>query len=144
MLEMIGVRFTATEVLVINDGVPEGLDVGLDIEKVTKHNGDTVSLVFNYYVGYRPDIATVKLRGIAFCGDSAQNIKKLLSYWEKKKEIPQDMGANAMNMINANAAVAALVITRPFNLMPHYLPPPVFGPAPPPAKKEKKKRKKKK
>jgi hypothetical protein len=146
MLELIGMRFTATEVLIVSEGVPEGIEVGVDVEKVTKHEENAISLVFNYYIGYRPDVASVKLRGIAFCQDSPQNIKKIISQWKKKKEITPELGANAINMINANAAVNALLITRPFNLMPHYLPPPVFAGTgqPPPTEKKKKKSKKKK
>ncbi len=145
MLELVGMRFTATEVLIISEGIPEGLDVGIDVEKVTKHDDTTISIVFNYYIGYMPDVASVKLRGIAFCRDSNQNIKKVITAWGKKKEIPSELGANAINMINANSAVNALMITRPFNLMPHYLPPPVFGTPEQPARPEKKgKRKKKK
>jgi len=138
MLELIGMRFTAAEVVVIGEGIPERLDTGIDIEKVTKHDDNTVSLVFNYYIGYAPDVASVKLRGIAFCGDDAKNIKRLLEHWGKKKEIPSDLAANAINTINANAAVSALLITRPFNLLPHYLPPPVFVPAAPPPMPQKK------
>lgn len=142
MLELIGMRFTAAEIVVVGEGIPERLDTGIDIEKVTKHDDNTISLVFDYYIGYAPDVASVKLRGIAFCGDDPKNVKKLLDSWGKKKEIPSELAANAINMINANAAVSALIITRPFNLMPHYLPPPVFVPTMPEMPKEKKKAKK--
>lgn len=147
MLEMLGMRLTAAEIRVITEGVTESFDIGLNVEKVTKHDDSNVSLVFTYLVSYLPDVASVKVRGIAFCRDTPQNIKKLMEVWEKKKELPPDLSASAINMINANVAMTTLLLTRPFNLIPHFMPPPVFVPSgekAPGAKPKKKAAKKKK
>ncbi len=147
MLELLGLRLTASEIYVITDEITQSFDVNLNIEQVTKHDDENVSLVFTYLIKYLPDVASVKLRGIAYCRDKPQNVKSLMGVWEKKKEVPPEMGAEAVNMINANVSITALMLTRPFNLLPHFMPPPIFVPsmgAPARAMKKKTAKKKKK
>ncbi len=132
MLEVLGMKLTEAHVGVVNEGVPGELKVNLGIDKITKHDDSNVVLEFSYNVQYLPDLAVVDVKGIAFCRDTPANIKKLLDSWRNKKELQADLGGAAINMINANAAINTLFLIRPFNLVPHFMPPPVFGGAPPP------------
>ena len=43
--------------------------------------------------------------------------------YKKKKEIPLQLISTAANMINANLGIQAILITRPFQLMPPFMPP---------------------
>ena len=126
MLEILGMRFTAAEVVVVTENPTQSVEVGLKIENIMKHDDATVSIVFAYHLNYLPDVASVRLKGIAFCTDTPQNVKHLVEAWEKKKEVPPELCASAINMINANASVTALFLTRPFGLVPHLMPPPLF------------------
>ncbi len=144
MLEVLGIRLTEGNVRIVTENMVGRLDVNLNIEKVTKHDDQNVSLVFTYIVNYLPDVATVSVRGIAFCRANPAEIKTVMECWEKKKEVPSDICANAINMINANAAVNALLLTRPFGLMPHYMPPPAYIPEMAELQKHRAKPKKKK
>jgi len=148
MLEIVGMRFTAAEIIVVNENPVPTFEVGLNIDNVTKHDDRTVSIVFTYHLGYLPDVASVKVRGIAFCVDEPENIKRFVGEWEKKKEVLPELCANAINIINANTAVTALFLTRPFGLPPHLVPPPLIVPTGgeniPPKKIEEKKGKKRK
>lgn len=128
MLDILAMRFTAAEVLVVTENPTQSFEVGLNVEKITKHEDATVSLVFTYHLNYLPDVASIRLKGIAFCTDTPQNVKHLVERWEKKKEVPPELCASAINMINANASVTALFLTRPFGLVPHLMPPPLFMP----------------
>lgn len=126
MLEVLGMKLTEAHVGVMNEGVPEELKVNFGIDKVTKHDESNVILEFSYNVQYMPDQAVVNVKGVAFARDTPSNIKKLLDSWRSKKEVPSELAGAAINMINANAAINTLFLIRPFNLVPHFMPPPIF------------------
>lgn len=144
MLEVLGMQLTEANVKIMNEGIPEELKVNLNIDRVTKHDDSNVVLEFSYQVEYAPALAAVFVRGIAFCRDTPQNIKKTLEAWRSKKGIPPELGGAALNMINANVAVNTIFLIRPFNLVPHFMPPPVYEGAPVPKSTGKPKPKKKK
>ena len=144
MLEVLGIRLTEAHIGIMNEGPPTELGVDLSIERVTKVDESDVTLEFIYSVQYQPNLAVVNVRGVAFCRDSPANIKKLLESWRKKKELPGEIAGPAINMINANVGVNSLLLMRPFDLAPHFMPPPIFAPGKmPKAKPEKKSTKKK-
>ena len=132
MLEVLGMKLTEADVRMVNEGVPAELKVNLSIDNITKHDEFNVVLSYTYVVNYLPDMAVVTVRGIAFCRDTKENISTLLEAWRKKREIPENLGGAAVNMINANTAVNTLFLIRPFNLVPHFMPPPVYVEGPPP------------
>lgn len=123
MLEVMQILFNGAEIKKLNDGVPNGVDVKIDIEKITTETPDSIYLDFVYSINYKPTVATVKISGQAFCRDLPDNIKKLQVEFKKKKELPPEYGANAVNMINANAGMNCIFLIRPFNLLPPFMPP---------------------
>lgn len=135
MLEVMQIIFNGAEVKKVQDGIPNGVDVKVDVDKVTQSTPDSVYLDFVYSVSYKPSVATVKISGQAFCRDSPDNIKKLLADFKKKKELPLEFGAAAINMINANAGMNSIFVIRPFNLLPPFMPP-IMVTEPAPSKKK--------
>lgn len=123
MLEVMQILFNGAEVKKLEDDVPNGVDVKVDIENITSKTPDAVYLDFVYLINYKPKVATVRITGQAFCRDSPDNVKKLLAEFKKKKELPLEFGAAAVNMINANAGMNCIFLIRPFNLLPPFMPP---------------------
>jgi len=144
VLEVLGIRLTEAHIGIMNEGAPAELGVDLSIERITKVDESDVTLEFNYSVQYQPNLAVVNIRGIAFCRDTVANIKKLLETWRKKKEVSGEIAGPAINMINANVGVNSLFLMRPFDLAPHFMPPPIFAQGKAPVKKKEKKIAKKK
>jgi hypothetical protein len=123
MLEVMQILFNGAEVKKTGENLPNGVDVKVDVEKITPDTPDSVYLDFVYSISYKPSVATVKIMGQAFCRDSPDNIKKLLADFKKKKELPVEFGAAAINMINANAGMNSIFLIRSFNLLPPFMPP---------------------
>lgn len=134
MLEVLGIRLTEAHIGVMQEGFPTELKVDLSVDRVTKHDDGSITLEFTYNIQYMPGLAVVNVRGVAFCRDNPENIKKVLDAWRNKKELPTEIAGPAINMINANVGVNSLFLLRPFELSPHFMPPPIFvskGGAPP-------------
>ncbi len=123
MLEVMQVLFNGAEVKKLEDGIPNGVDVKIDVEKVDQKAPDAVMLDFVYSINYKPKVATVRINGQAFCRDTPENVKKMLAEFKKKKEMPIEFGAAAINTINATAGMNCVFIIRPFNLLPPFMPP---------------------
>ncbi len=123
MLEVLQILFNGAEVKKVEDQVPNGVDVRVDIEKMTPDTQDSVMLDFTYSIDYKPNVATVRITGQAFCRDTPDNVKKAMAEFKKKKELPPEYGAAVINMINANAGMNSIFIVRPFNLLPPFMPP---------------------
>lgn len=123
MLEIMQILFNGAEVKKLKDGLPSGVDVKIDVEKITAREPDAVMLEFTYSVNYKPGVGEVKIMGEAFCRDTPDNIKRLTDEFKKKKEVPADLGAAAINMINANCGMNSIFLIRPFNLLPPFMPP---------------------
>lgn len=126
------------EVKKLSNDVPKEVQVNLDVEKMTARTPDTLLLEFVYSIEYKPNVGMMKFMGEALCRDSPENVKKVLAEFKKKKSIPYELGANAINMINANVGMNSIFVLRPFGLIPHFMPPPISLP-PLPEQKEKKK-----
>ena len=139
MLEVVEIALLGGEVKKPQRAVPKSVDTMVKIDKITKKGDNSVILDFTYSIDYRPKVAKVKITGQAFCRDTPANIKKMISEHKKKKTIPNEIGATAINMINANAGLNAVFLIRPFNLLPPFMPPMIV-----PEVKEEKKRKSRK
>ncbi len=124
MLEALQILFKGAEVKKLGDQIPNGVDVRVDIDKMTQDDTpDTVVLDFTYSITYKPNVASVRITGQAFCRDIPDNVKKALAEFKKKKELPPELGAAVINMINANAGMNSIFLVRPFNLLPPFMPP---------------------
>jgi hypothetical protein len=135
MLELVQMALNSGEVKKITNGVPKEVQVNLDIDKMTTQTPDTLLLEFTYTIDYKPGVGIMKFTGEALCRDSPDNVKKILAEYKKKKMIPYELGANAVNMINANVGMNSIFVLRPFGLIPHFMPPPISVPPRPEEKK---------
>ncbi len=138
MLEVLGLIFRGGEVSRPKEGVPQGIDVNVNIEKITQKQPDGVVLEFTYAIDYKPDLGSLRISGEAFCRDRPDNIRKMLVEYKKKKIIPMEYGAAAINMINANAGMNSIFMLRPFNMLPPFMPPLIATEAKVTKEKEKK------
>ena len=127
MLEVLQILFNGAEVKKIKDNIPTGLEVNVAVEKVTSDSPTNIVLDFVYSVTYKPGVASVKIMGQAYCRDTPENIKKVLTEHKKKKPLPPELVGAALNMINANAGMNSVFLVRPFNMLPPYMPPPLVG-----------------
>ncbi|MEW6035268.1 MAG: hypothetical protein AB1529_01530 [Candidatus Micrarchaeota archaeon] len=123
MLEVMGLTFRGGEVKKQKDGVPSGVEVNVNIEKITQKTPEAVLMEWSYTVDYKPDVGSVKIMGEAYCRDTPDNIKRMLADFKKKKSMSMEFGATAINMINANAGMNSIFLVRPFNLLPPFMPP---------------------
>lgn len=122
-MQVIELMLTGAEVKRSRSHVPTKIAVNINIEKLTPRDANTVVADFTYAISYLPDVATVKVFGMAHCKDTAENIKKVLAEHKKTKVVPMDLGATLLNMVNANAGLNSIFLIRPFNLLPPFMPP---------------------
>jgi hypothetical protein len=128
MLEMMQLMLNGVEVKKSSNDVPKQVQVNLDIDKLTVKTPDTLLVEFTYKIEYNPGVGILRFTGEALCRDSPENVKKILAEYKKRKIIPYELGANAVNMINANVGMNAIFVLRPFGLIPHFMPPPILVP----------------
>ncbi len=130
MLSVMSLVLTGAEVKKNADKVPVTVGFRIDITKMAKKAADMVVLDFDYIVDYQPKIAHVKVSGYVECADTPANIRKVLSDYKKDKKMSVELTSNALNMINADVGLNMIFLIRPFNLLPHFMPPRIYGPAP--------------
>ncbi len=123
MLEVVELELTGAEVKRIKRNVPKKVDVNVNIDKITRKAPNAVVLDFTYAVDYKPQVAKLQICGVAYCRDTPTNIKRLFAEYKKRKMVPLELGAGAVNMINANAGLNSVFLVRPFNLLPSFMPP---------------------
>src|SRR4030042_3943969 len=116
MLEVVSLNFTGADVRKDREGVPEGIEVSVTVDSITKQGDEELIGDWTYVVDYKPDIGVVRLTGDALCRDTPANIDKVMKAFEKDKEFPAELGVDVLNMINANASINCIFIIRPFNL----------------------------
>jgi hypothetical protein len=129
MLEMVEFVLTGAEVRKASPAVPKNVTVSVNVDRLSPKTTDTVILSFTYAVDYAPSIASLRISGEALCRDTPDNIRKMLADFKKKKALAAEFGQNVINMINASAGMNSVFITRPFNLLPPFMPPPIAGTA---------------
>lgn len=143
MLEVINLVLTKGEVKREKHNVPEFVEVDVRIDDIVQKEQDVAVLDFTYIVDYRPDVASLKISGKAYCRDTPDNILKAIAEHKKNKVLPAEYSLRVVNMINANVGINSILLIRPFNLLPPFMPP-LIGPAkekPEPPKKAGKERK---
>jgi len=118
-----GLVLTGADVKKASSTIPKSVNVDLAVTKLTKKDASTITLDFAYVIHYLPKVARVKLTGHAYCQDTAPNIRKALLTYKKTKKLPFDVAGEVLNMINANTAMNAIFLIRPFNLLPPFMPP---------------------
>jgi hypothetical protein len=136
-----GLTFKGGEVKRASTNVPNSIDVNINIDKIVQKTPEGVILEFTYAVDYKPGVGSLRISGEAFCRDTQDNIKKMLSEYKKTKIVPMEYGAAAINNINANAGLNGIFLLRPFNLLPPFMPPLIATEAKGAKKEEKEKKK---
>ena len=123
MFEVINMVLKETEIKRMKQLPPATIDVKVSVDKAIQAAPDSVILEYSYIVDYAPGVALVRLSGEAYCKDTPENIKKAMADYAKTKKISVEYAGRALNAINASAGINALTMIRPFNLMPHFMPP---------------------
>lgn len=123
MLEMEEFILLGGEVKRKNPSVPKNVQVNVTVDKISPKTPETVILEFTYSIDYDPGVGSVRINGEALCRDSADNVRKMLADFKKKKVLGMEYGANVINMINASAGLNSIFMIRPFNLLPPFMPP---------------------
>ncbi len=122
MLKVVDVTPNSAEIRKMANGVPKGLSIKVDMDKISSTDPQTVVIAFTYTVDYEPEVAIVKVKGTALCRDTPENIKKLLLE-HKKGKVPLEIAGSAINAINSNVGLSTIFMVRPFNLLPPFMPP---------------------
>lgn len=121
MLNVNSIRLTGANIEIMKTEQPSEVNVNINIDSI-KVKKDEASVEFTYSIDYTPEVAKCTVTGTVSCTDTPPNLKKLVSNW-KKKVLPPELGTNVINVINANVGVNAVFLTRPFNLLPPFMPP---------------------
>jgi len=123
MLEVINLVLTKGEVKREKHNVPESVEVDVRIDSIIQKEQDVAVLDFTYLVDYKPDVASIRISGKAYCRDTPENIVKAIAEHKKNRMLPMEYGVRVVNMINANVGVNSILFIRPFNLLPPFMPP---------------------
>jgi len=126
MLQLVDVALNGAQVSLLKNGLPNSIDVSLNFDRVTPADVDGLMVDFTYSVEYGPEVASLKITGSAYCKDTPQNITKILEEYKGTKNLPPELCANAINMVNATVGMNSIFIIRPFNLAPPFMPPPMI------------------
>lgn len=135
MLQVFEIRFNSAEVRRLAPKFPSKIDVDVGIDRVSRRDPTSLAMDFTYSVKYHPEVATVKLQGIAMCNGTPDVIAEVLSEYEKTGKVPERLGANVINMVNTSAGLNTVFFMRTFNLIPPFIPPPLMKPGLPPGRK---------
>ncbi|MBU0592093.1 MAG: hypothetical protein ABIJ10_03840 [Candidatus Micrarchaeota archaeon] len=125
MLRLSEIVLSSGEIKIMKNAPSSNVHVDVKISRMTQRDPTTVILEFSYLIEYQPMVARMRLTGAAYCSDSQDNIKKLVTEYSKSRKLPVSMVGNALNMINANVGINSLLILRPFKLVPPFMPPPI-------------------
>ncbi len=124
MLQVTKTEFSGVELKKARDMPPTQIDSTVSIANVRQMSTTSVLLEFVYTVNYLPNIATFNIYGQAVCFDTKENIQDVLDQYKREATVSTKLVGDAINIINANAALNSIFVIRPFGLVPPFAPPP--------------------
>lgn len=83
---------------------------------ITNEKEPALRFGFTFKTEYQKDIAFVEINGEVLYVADKKVIDKVLKDWKEKKAIDENIKADVLNIVLARANIAALLITREFNL----------------------------
>ena len=130
MIEPTGIFLKSAEIKLLDESTqPTEIGVSLTITNVkVDEKNQEATLYFEYQIDYKPDVARVVIKGYATGVDSSENLIKLKEDWKEKNEKTQEnLTLKVLDAINTSVGLNAVLLLRPFNLLPPFTPPPISG-----------------
>lgn len=84
-----------------------------------KKKEDVLKFSFEFSSKYEPNIGLISIKGHILFMDEANEVKKIMDSWKKKKFIPQDLMTYLLNTVLVRCNIKTLVLANDVNLPPH-------------------------
>lgn len=79
---------------------------------------DGVKFTFEFTSRYEPKFAEIRFEGDVLFLSGAEEVKKVITEWDKNKKVPKEIMAQVMNTALSKCNIEALIISRDVNLPP--------------------------
>ncbi|MBI2106793.1 hypothetical protein HYT57_02305 [Candidatus Woesearchaeota archaeon] len=101
-----------------------------DYELKLQDKQKALRFVFEFSIRYTPQIGELGMNGNIIYTEDKEKIKEIKEHWDEKKDVPDDLKAQLINLIFRRSNVKALLLTQEVNLpshipMPRIVPPSV-------------------
>lgn len=84
-----------------------------------KKKEEVLKFSFEFSSKYEPNIGLISIKGHILFMDEANEVKKIMDGWKKKKFIPQDLMTYLLNTVLVRCNIKTLVLANDVNLPPH-------------------------
>lgn len=84
-----------------------------------KKKENVLKFSFEFSSMYEPKIGLIDLKGHILFMEEANELKKIIEGWKKKKFIPQDLMTFLLNTVLVRCNIKTLVLANEVNLPPH-------------------------
>lgn len=84
-----------------------------------KKKEEVLKFSFEFSSKYEPNIGLISIKGHILFMDEANEVKKIMDSWKKKKFIPQDLMTYLLNTVLVRCNIKTLVLANDVNLPPH-------------------------
>src|SRR3989344_9131995 len=100
-----------------------------DYELKLQDKQKALKFVFEFSIRYTPEIGTLDMGGNIIYTEDKDKIKEIKEFWSDKKDVPDDLKAQLINIIFRRSNIKALLLAQEVNLPPHIPMPKIVPPS---------------
>lgn len=99
-----------------------------DYELKLQDKQKALKFVFAFSIKYTPEIGTLDMGGSIIYTEDKDKIKEIKKHWEDKKDVPDDLKSQLINVVFRRSNIKALLLSQEVNLPPHIPMPKIVPP----------------
>lgn len=100
-----------------------------DYELKLQDKQKALKFIFEFSIKYIPEIGTLDMGGNVIYTEEKDKIKEIKEYWNEKKDVPDDLKSQLINVIFRRSNIKALLLSQEVNLPPHIPMPKIIPPS---------------
>jgi len=100
-----------------------------DYEIKLQDKQKALKFTFEFSIKYTPQIGSLDMGGSIIYTEDKNKIKEIKEHWEEKKDVPDEIKAQLINLIFRRSNIKALLLAQEVNLPPHIPMPKIVPPS---------------
>ncbi|MBI4159166.1 hypothetical protein HY500_02815 [Candidatus Woesearchaeota archaeon] len=100
-----------------------------DYELKLQDKQKALKFLFEFSIKYTPQIGSLDMGGSIIYTEDKNKVKEIKEYWDEKKDVPDDIKAQLINLIFRRSNIKALLLTQEVNLPSHIPMPKIVPPS---------------
>ncbi len=100
-----------------------------DYELKLQDKQKALKFLFEFSIKYTPQIGSLDMGGNIIYAEDKDKIKEIKKHWDEKKDVPDDIKTQLINLIFRRSNIKALLLAQEVNLPSHIPMPKIVPPS---------------